>query len=212
MRFIKHYLFLVSLVVIIIIDPFLEEIEFGDLISLCLLCVSATLCLLVLSFKRSVYWLLIIFSILIVGFNFLLLPDPSDTSLILQYLSLSVLISLYIILLFYFLMTDKTLSPKDISNAISIYLLIGIGYGFLYSLIEKLLPGAFAFQSQGIKEISGEMIYFSMVTLTTAGFGDIHAVHKIAKIAVMTEMITGVLYIAITIGRLVGIGTGNIKK
>ena len=81
--------------------------------------------------------------------------------------------------------------------------------GFLYCLIENILPGAFTIHSRGSGEIYGDMIYFSIVTLTTAGFGDILAVHKIAKVAVMTEMVTGVLYIAITIGRLVGLGKGE---
>ncbi len=53
------------------------------------------------------------------------------------------------------------------------------------------------------------MIYFSFVTLTTAGFGDILAVHKFAKIVAMLEAVTGVLYIAVTIGRLIGINRAS---
>jgi len=212
MQFIKNYLFLVSLAAVIILDPFLEDLVFGSLISLCLLSVTAGLCLLVLSFEKSVIRLLIIFSFLIVGFNFILLLNPSCTLSLLQYLSLSIVVFLYAFLLFYLLMTSRTLSIRDISNAISIYLLLGIGFGFLYSFIEKLHPGAFVFQAQESKDIYGDMIYFSIVTLTTAGFGDIHPVHKIAKAVVMTEAVTGVLFIAITIGRLVGIGSGQMKK
>jgi len=212
MKFIKYYFFLVSLVLIILMDPFMEEIAYGGLISLIMLSIAASLCILVLSFQKQVFWTLVVVSFLIILFNFFLLLHPSEKSSILQYASLTILIFLYAFLLFYFLMTSGTLSIRDVSNAISIYLLIGIGFGFLYSFIEKVLPGSFVYQAQGTKDISGDMIYFSFITLTTAGFGDILAVHKLAKVVVMMEVVTGVLYIAIMIGRLVGIGSGKKQK
>jgi voltage-gated potassium channel len=209
MKFIKNYLFLISLIVVMLMDPFLEDFSFGNLITLCLLSISATLCIMVLSSQKSIHWFLISISVFVVGINVILQCSPSETSYILQYISLAILLFLYAILLFHLMMSSTTLSRQDISNAIAIYLLIGIGFGFIYSLIEKIYPGAIVFQTQGNKEISGDMIYFSFVTLTTAGFGDMLAVHKYAKIAAMMEAVTGVLYIAVTIGRLIGIHPGK---
>ena len=205
MKFIKNYLFLVSLIVIMLLDPFLEDFAFGGMVSLGLLSISAILCMMVLSLDKRMQWILIFISVFVVGLNFILLRSPSETSSILQYLSLAILIFLYALLLFYLMMTSETLSRQDISNAIAIYLLIGIGFGFIYSLIETLYPGAIVYQTQGNKDISGDMIYFSFITLTTAGFGDMLAIHKFAKIVAMMEAVTGVLYIAVTIGRLIGI-------
>lgn len=212
MKFIKNYLFLVSLIVIMLLDPFLEDFAFGSLVTLGLLSISATLCLMLLSMHKRTQWFLIFISVFIVGFNFILLRSPSETSFILQYVSLTILIFLYALLLFHLMMTSEKLSRQDISNAIAIYLLIGIGFGFIFSLIEKIYPGAIVYQTQGNKDISGDMIYFSFITLTTAGFGDMLAIHKFAKIVAMTEAVTGVLYIAVTIGRLIGIRPGEKGK
>lgn len=212
MKFIKNYLFLVSLIVIMFLDPFLEDFAFGGMVSLGLLSISAILCMMVLSLDKRMQWILIVISVVVVGLNFILMRSPSETSSILQYLSLAILIFLYALLLFHLMMTSETLSRQDISNAIAIYLLIGIGFGFIYSLIEKIYPGAIVYQTQGNKDISGDMIYFSFITLTTAGFGDMLAIHKFAKIVAMTEAVTGVLYIAVTIGRLIGIRPGEKGK
>ena len=102
-------------------------------------------------------------------------------------------------------MTSKSLSMADISNAIAIYFLIGIAFGFLYSFIEQIHPGAFCFEASNTNDISGDMIYFSIITLTTAGYGEILPVYKITKVLAMMEASLGVLYIAIMIGKLVGI-------
>ena len=212
MKFIKNYLFLVSLIVIMFLDPFLENFAFGGMVSLGLLSISAILCMMVLSLDKGMQWILIFISVVVVGLNFILLRSPSETSSILQYLSLAILIFLYALLLFHLMMTSETLSRQDLSNAIAIYLLIGIGFGFIYSLIEKIYPGAIVYQTRGNKDISGDMIYFSFITLTTAGFGDMLAIHKFAKIVAMTEAVTGVLYIAVTIGRLIGIRPGKKGK
>jgi len=56
------------------------------------------------------------------------------------------------------------------------------------------------------------MIYFSFVTLTTLGFGDITPLDPIARALVYTEAIVGQLYIAILIGTLVGNIAGRHKS
>ena len=122
-----------------------------------------------------------------------------------QYLSLAILFSIYTSIMFYLIMSKDVSSYSDISNAISVYLLIGITFGFLYSFIEIIIPGSIVYNIDKLGDISGDMIYFSFVTLTTLGFGDILPVHKVAKVVVMFETVLGVLYIAIMIGHLVGL-------
>ena len=57
-----------------------------------------------------------------------------------------------------------------------------------------------------------DMIYFSFVTLTTLGYGDITPTQPIAKSLAYTEALTGQLFIAILIGTLVGNIAGRLKK
>lgn len=90
-------------------------------------------------------------------------------------------------------------------GAVALYLLIAVLFAFLYGLAEQLVPGAFNIPGSLFTETArGETFYyFSIVTLTTVGFGDITAVHPFARSLVMLEALIGQLYPAILIARLV---------
>lgn len=93
-----------------------------------------------------------------------------------------------------------------IYGAISIYLLIGNGFGELYGALAVADPTSF----NGI-DFSGDhdslarsMAYFSFVTLTTLGYGDITPAVYHVKVLAYVEAIVGQLYLAILVARLVG--------
>lgn len=93
-----------------------------------------------------------------------------------------------------------------IVGSISSYLLIGIMWAFLYQLINLFVPGSFL--STVASEIGSGTIdyfYYSFVTLTTLGFGDIVPVGSIARSFTALEAITGVLFTAVVIGRVIGL-------
>ena len=91
-----------------------------------------------------------------------------------------------------------------VRGAIAAYLLIAILFAYSYALIAYLVPGAFqlpAWAEAGSGH--GEFFYFSMVALTTTGFGDITPIHPFARSFVMFEGFIGQLFPAILIARLV---------
>jgi hypothetical protein len=95
-----------------------------------------------------------------------------------------------------------------IQGAVAGYLLISVIFAIAYSLIDILQPGSFqmpdALSRYG--EPPGRLFYyFSVVTLTTTGFGDITAVNPFARSLVMMEALIGQLYTAILIARLVSL-------
>jgi hypothetical protein len=95
-----------------------------------------------------------------------------------------------------------------IQGAIAAYLLLSLVFAIAYSLIEHLQPGSFQMpsaQAHSGGPINQVYYYFSVVTLTTAGFGDITAVHPFARSLVMMEALIGQLYPAILIARLVSL-------
>jgi len=205
MKFIKSHLFVLSLLVLMVLDTFMEDVKGGFIISILFLTVSGAIWLWLIETKRRLFWIMIIISSLILGFVYFTHLFVDSSMLAAQYLSLTLLFSIYASIMFYMIMTTEVNSYSDISNAISVYLLIGIAFGFLYSFIEIILPGSIVYNIDKVGDISGDMIYFSFVTLTTLGFGDILPVHKVAKVIVMIEAVLGVLYIAILIGHLVGL-------
>jgi len=94
-----------------------------------------------------------------------------------------------------------------IQGAVAVYLLIGFACAFGYDLIDLRWPQAFApVQLPGANPEDGSMsafLYFSFVTLTTLGYGDITAVHPVARSLVTMEALIGQLFPAILLARLV---------
>jgi len=99
---------------------------------------------------------------------------------------------------------EGPVSGHRVRGAIALYLLIAILFAFLYGLTEAISPGAFNIPGEHAGVARGETFYyFSIVTLTTVGFGDITAVHPFVRSLVMLEALIGQLYPAILIARLV---------
>jgi hypothetical protein len=93
-----------------------------------------------------------------------------------------------------------------IRGAIAAYLLIAITFAYVYTFLDYLVPGSFqlpAWASLSPHERVETFEYFSMVALTTVGFGDIAAIHPLARSLVSLEALIGQLYPAILIARLV---------
>ena len=80
-------------------------------------------------------------------------------------------------------------------------------FAIAYSLLEYLQPGSFQGlnPAQAQAALNRSFYYFSVVTLTTTGFGDITAVSPSARTIVMMEALIGQLYPAILIARLVSL-------
>jgi hypothetical protein len=93
-----------------------------------------------------------------------------------------------------------------IQGAIAAYLLLGMAWAFAYEVVALERPGAFAFAS-GDTRLDGDpishFVYFSFVTLTTVGYGDVTAIHPIARSLVTVEALVGQLFPAILLARLV---------
>lgn len=92
-------------------------------------------------------------------------------------------------------------------GAICVYLLLGMSFGSLYDLIETLQPGSFQINvDSGLTEIRWRtLIFFSFMTLTTIGLGDVTPATAQAQSLTSIEGVMGVLYVAVLIARVVGI-------
>ncbi|MEZ5592197.1 MAG: potassium channel family protein [Gammaproteobacteria bacterium] len=98
------------------------------------------------------------------------------------------------------------IDTNKILGAICIYLLLGLAWSILYLLLLEITPDAL----KGLPPAHwyanfDTLVYFSFVTLTTLGFGDITPVTPIARFLVYMEAIAGQFYLAILVASLVGI-------
>lgn len=106
-------------------------------------------------------------------------------------------------------------NPNRIIGAVCIFFVLGLIWAFVYTLLQTLQPDSFAISSLvnespvnelGIQQdLVGEFLYFSNVTLTTLGYGDIVPVSRPARTFATLEAMCGELYLAIVIARMVGL-------
>lgn len=90
-------------------------------------------------------------------------------------------------------------------GAAAIYLLLGITWTSLFSLISLVYPDAFLEVRGDVVQRWNDLMYFSFTTLTTLGYGDIAPTNTLARIWSTLEAVTGTLYLTILVARLVAI-------
>jgi hypothetical protein len=113
-----------------------------------------------------------------------------------------------IVLILRYLFLPQQVTFNVISAALCVYLLLGIAWSCVYALVMLLDPGSFEaglvfVDSDGRETIAG--IYFSFVTLTTLGYGDILPLTTAARTLAIVEAILGQIYLAVLVARLVGL-------
>jgi hypothetical protein len=91
-----------------------------------------------------------------------------------------------------------------ISGAVVVYLLMAIMWTFIYRLIEAAHPGSFTIPTTDIHERM-RFIYFSLVTISTLGYGDIVPKTSLASSLATLEAVVGQLYLVTTVAWLVGV-------
>lgn len=104
-------------------------------------------------------------------------------------------------------LTSQRVTQDVLYGAVASYLLLGGLWFSAYVLVETIRPGSFVDVSVGGGQAAGwtNLLYFSLVTLTTLGYGDIVPATLVARHLAVAEAIVGVMYLAIVISRLVGL-------
>ena len=105
-------------------------------------------------------------------------------------------------------MLSSQASGGTLLGAVCGYLLLGIIWGLMYSAVEEASPGSFAFPADArapqTRMDSGVLNYFSFITLSTVGYGDVTPTWPLARTLAWLEAITGQFYLAVLVAGLVG--------
>jgi hypothetical protein len=195
-------LLLLSVLLVIVIYPLLDHDDLRRLLA-ALIFVPVLLATIRLSKKRGWVWpsVLLMLASFIVAAASTVFPIPTLVGM--KWCLLTVFFGFTVFGLFSYLKDARSVTNAHLYTAISIYLLLGMQWFTLYSAIDVFYPGAILHNNATITDRQSELLYFSLVTLSTIGYGDVVPLHGEVRILAALEGIAGVLYIAITVALLV---------
>jgi len=208
------YLF-VSLVTFLLLHPYLENSSWGEIAFIVLFAAIPAAGIWAVGFRRSVFFVGMLLGVPTLIWCIELLTGADI---------MPVGVGKFIALVFYLYTTlvvlTHVLSAKRVTSdilygAVCVYLMMGMTWMLAYRLIEESHPGSFFFSGGespgGLFEVV-DLIYYSFVTLTTLGYGDMAPISSPARSLAMLEATAGALYLAILIARLVSLYSSKPSK
>lgn len=173
---------------------------------------------LVLAFSFSPYFispgkgtLAIALSTIFLGICISILPPDSTPDIVRNTLQVIGLLLYFVIIsyIFWYTLSSEVISTDLIFLSLTGYFLIGFGFYLAYAVLQDL--GLVMFKPKPLLT-KDELIYFSYTALATLGFGDFVPVTDIGRRLANVESCLGVLYVAVFIGRLIGLHAETRKK
>lgn len=110
--------------------------------------------------------------------------------------------------------TSRKVTMRVVAGACSVYLLLAITFGTVFTLLEHVWPGSFSFGDVYVSEIeagyahetrSAILSYYSLITITTVGYGDVTPASPAARGLSALEGVIGQLFIAVFLARFVAL-------
>jgi hypothetical protein len=196
-------LLLLSLVLMILLHPILDHGTLRRLLMEVLIFVPVVLAMVRLSEIRRRLWPTVL---LMVGAMILALLGniwnrPVVT--ITKWAFLAAFFAVTVGGLFSFLRQALEITETHLYTAVSIYLLLGMLWFSVYCAIDTYYPGSILQGGSLLTNREDQLLYFSLITLSTIGYGDIVPVDPEVRMLAALEGLVGVLYIAITVAILV---------
>lgn len=131
---------------------------------------------------------------------------PNHFAIIASLLAQCAFHTFVIVCLLRYILSDDDMTLDELFAAASLYVLMAFAFSFLLAAVEQLAPGSFYINPANNPDgVVGwwDLVYFSFTCLTSVGFGEITPVSDYARSVVMIEQMSGVLFLAIVISRLI---------
>jgi hypothetical protein len=198
---------LVALALLFFSFPFVEEVKGGDVIVSILLSLVLLSAVVAVADRKGVFFIALLLAIPAIGGRWInhFRPDLIPPSVFLT--AGLILIAFVVANLLRFILRAPSVTLEVLCASISAYLMLGLMWTVAYWLVDQITPGAFAFNTNGSRQsMNGfNAFYFSFITLSTVGYGDITPLSRIARWLAAMEAMTGMLYVAVLIARLVSL-------
>jgi voltage-gated potassium channel len=204
----KHnfYYLLAGLLFLLVALPLIRDLTGSDYTFVTELGFSVFLIIGIWSLPGTKSWFLsgIVLVILGIGSNFLAIAGAGHFFSYLSLISYIIFLLLTISLAIRQVVSSGPINTNRVIGAICIYLLLGLIWSLFYVFLNMAIPGSFSAQIGGAPfQQVHHFMYYSFVTLTTLGYGDILPVRETARAFSTIETIFGQFYMAILVGGVV---------
>jgi hypothetical protein len=132
--------------------------------------------------------------------------EGSDGSTFIMFL----LILLAPIAILHRIVRHDTVSLETILGSICVYVLIAIAFAGIYGAINEAEPTGFF--AQKVEPTNVDFLYFSFITLTTVGYGDLSPGTSTGQVAVTFEAVIGQIFLVTLVARLVGLYGNKLRQ
>lgn len=151
-------------------------------------------------------WLRLVVGVIVgaaLALRWLAVAWPAEALLAWREASTLLLLALFCVIVATRVYGAGPVTSRRIMGAVAVYLLLGLAWEQAYELLHMLRPESFA----GVDADTGPdaWTYFSFVTLTTVGYGDITPVSPLARSLAIAQALTGQIYLAVMLARLVAL-------
>ena len=123
-----------------------------------------------------------------------------------------ILFAFAVISILIYIFSAQVVTRQTISAAIVVYLLIALMWTFIYRLMEILYPASFAIAHRKLLDAENIYLYFSLVTITTLGYGDITPIGRQVTSLAVLEAVTGQIYLVVVVVWFVGMYVSRKSK
>ena len=199
---------LIALVALFACAPLAEEVKNGDLIVASLLSLVLLAAILAVAHRRRTLVIAILLAVPTLAARWAnhFRPDLVRPAV---FLIGGLVVFIFVVThLLRFVLRAPSVTLEVLCASISAYLMLGLIWTIAYWLVDRLTPGgAFSYNTNaGGHSMNGFTgFYFSFITLSTVGYGDITPASPIARWLAAMEAMTGMLYVAVLIARLVSL-------
>jgi len=205
----RHLALLISILMLFSVTPLVVTFKRGilvlDIIAVAMFVAGSY----ALSERKHLFLIAIVLSALSIGSTTLVIAVGQHWAVALSHACIIVLVTFFSITILGYVLRSGSVTIDRIFAAICVYMLIGFTWTFSYALLEVMVPGSFG----GLADISRndyvahvqQLRYFSFMTLTTVGYGDVVPRSPIARTMAALEAIMGQIYLTVLVARLVGL-------
>lgn len=199
---------LIALGLLFVSSPFIQELHYAKVVERLLVAAVFLFALLAVAGRGSLLIGVLLAGAAITGqWVGLFLPEAGSLAMV---PALAFVIFVIARVLKYILSATEV-DNETLCACLSGFLMIGLLWALGYNLLAQVDPNAFGFSIPGQKMDGFEAFYFSFVTLSTIGFGDITPVSRVARMLSVMEAVTGMFYVAVLVARLVSIYSSTSK-